>query len=188
MSLDRPDSPRRPDRSLSHRSTSATYFDLLSLGQEADNGGIQIARTFSHHQPLQRCEPHRRFDQPALCDRPRFLLTTPWNKADRLVSAPVGSTTSTRRNLIEELPLLMTKTCMSTLKSHGMRHGVVSHRASPTDPRPPSHPTSCLPSHWCMCLKRQHCCISPGDRRPAGLFLDSLACHARLQSLDPEAL
>src|SRR5206468_7543823 len=119
---------------------------------------------------------------------PPMPLTAPWSNADRLVNAPVGSSaTSTSRNLIDELPLLMTRTCISTLKSHAMRQGVVSHRASPSDARLPPHPTSCLPVHWYICQQRQHCCISPGERTLAGLFSDSVACHARLQSLDPEA-
>src|SRR5215471_18977399 len=119
---------------------------------------------------------------------PPMPLTAPWSNAGPLVSTPLASsTTSTSRNLIDELPLLITSTCMSTLKSHGLGPVNVSHRASPSDARPSPHPTFCPPRQGCICQARMHCCTSPENRRLADPLSHSVPCRARLRSRDPEA-
>src|SRR5690349_24897711 len=56
-------------------------------------------------------------------------LTAPSSRAGRVATVPFSSTTSASRNLIDELPLLITRIRISTLKSQSLR---LSHHLNPT--------------------------------------------------------
>src|SRR6476619_6005622 len=61
---------------------------------------------------------------------PPMPLTAPSSRAGRVAAVPFSSTTSASRNLIDELPLLITRIRISTLKCHSLR---ISHHVSPTE-------------------------------------------------------
>ena len=68
MSRDRPETPRRPERSFKSRSTSSTDRPSLRTRCPTDCW-IQIARSGPHHQTFERREPHRRIHRASPIDR-----------------------------------------------------------------------------------------------------------------------
>ena len=62
---------------------------------------------------------------------PPMPLTAPSSRAGRVATVLFSSTTSASRNLIDELPLLITRIRISTLKSQTIPR--LSHHVSPTE-------------------------------------------------------